>query len=48
VDLSESSFYTDSISDLPMLMRVGTPVVVNPDPRLARTARKRGWPVERW
>ena len=46
VDLSASYFYTDSISDLPLLERVGHPVVVNPDLRLRRLARKRGWPLE--
>ncbi len=48
VDLSASTFYTDSISDRPLLERVGHPVAVNPDPRLRRLARKRGWPVERF
>ncbi len=48
VDLSASTFYTDSISDLPLLERVGHPVAVNPDPRLRRLARKRGWPVEKF
>ncbi len=48
VDLSRSYFYTDSHSDLPMLDAVGHPRVVNPDPRLARVARKRGWRVLRW
>lgn len=48
VDLDGSVFYTDSISDLPMLERVGEARVVNPDPRLRWTARRRGWPVERW
>ena len=48
VDLSSSYFYTDSISDLPLLERVRYPVAVNPDPRLRRLARKRGWPVERF
>lgn len=48
VDLRASAFYTDSISDLPMLERVGEPRVVNPDPRLARIARARGWPIEIW
>jgi HAD superfamily hydrolase (TIGR01490 family) len=46
VDLSASYFYTDSISDLPLLKRVGHPVAVNPDPRLRRLARKHGWPIE--
>ena len=48
VDLTASYFYSDSISDLPLLERVGHPVVVNPDPRLKRLARQRGWPVERF
>jgi HAD superfamily hydrolase (TIGR01490 family) len=47
-DLRDAIFYSDSISDLPLLERVGTPVAVNPDPRLARIARARGWRVERW
>jgi HAD superfamily hydrolase (TIGR01490 family) len=48
IDLSRSYFYTDSLSDLPMLVRVGEPRVINPDPRLSRHARARGWPVEQW
>jgi len=48
VDLDASWFYSDSISDLPMLERVRHPVVVQPDPRLARIARRRGWPIEDW
>jgi HAD superfamily hydrolase (TIGR01490 family) len=46
VELAASYFYTDSISDLPLLERVGHPVAVNPDPRLRRLAQARGWPVE--
>lgn len=45
VDLARSYFYTDSITDLPVLERVGEPRVVNPDPRLRRVAVRRGWPV---
>lgn len=47
VDLSRSYFYTDSVTDLPVLERVGEPRVVNPDPRLRRAALRRGWPVMR-
>jgi len=47
-DIDQAYFYTDSISDVPMLERVAHPVVVNPDPRLARYARKRGWPIHAW
>lgn len=48
VDLSQSSFYSDSYNDMPMLARVGEPVAVNPDTRLLRHARKRGWRIEHW
>jgi HAD superfamily hydrolase (TIGR01490 family) len=48
VDLAASWFYTDSYADLPMLERVGHPVVVNPDVRLGRHARRVGWPVRTW
>lgn len=44
----DAIFYSDSITDLPLLEAVGEPVAVNPDPRLARIARKRGWRVETW
>jgi HAD superfamily hydrolase (TIGR01490 family) len=47
-ELAEAVFYTDSLTDLPLLERVGEPVAVNPDPRLGRLAKKRGWRVERW
>jgi HAD superfamily hydrolase (TIGR01490 family) len=48
IDLGASYFYTDSMSDLPMLERVGNPRVVNPDPRLKRLARARGWQILSW
>ncbi len=48
IDLAQSCFYTDSYSDLPMLLRVGRPVAVNPDRRLLRYARRQGWPMLRW
>ncbi len=47
IDLRASYFYTDSITDLPVLDRVGHPRVVHPDPRLRRLAQRRGWPVLR-
>lgn len=46
--LERATFYTDSYTDLPLLDAVAAPVAVNPDPRLARVARRRGWRVERW
>lgn len=47
-DLAASTFYSDSITDLPLLERVAAPVIVNPDARLRRVAEKRRWPVEQW
>jgi putative phosphoserine phosphatase/1-acylglycerol-3-phosphate O-acyltransferase len=43
--LADCAFYTDSVTDAALLDAVGRPVVVNPDPRLARLAAERGWPV---
>jgi alcohol-forming fatty acyl-CoA reductase len=48
LSLEESIAYADSASDLPMLEVVGHPVAVNPEPKLATIARKRGWHVENW
>jgi HAD superfamily hydrolase (TIGR01490 family) len=48
ISLDNSYFYTDSATDLPMLLAVGHPRVVNPDVRLRREARRRGWTVEDW
>jgi HAD superfamily hydrolase (TIGR01490 family) len=48
VELSNATFYSDSITDLPLLEAVGKPIVVNPDSRLRRAAQTRGWQVERW
>ena len=47
-NLRDSYAYADSMSDLPLLESVGSPVAVNPDVRLAREARRRRWPVEEW
>jgi HAD superfamily hydrolase (TIGR01490 family) len=46
--LEACAFYTDSISDLPVLEVVGRPVAVNPDPKLGRLARRRGWEIADW
>jgi HAD superfamily hydrolase (TIGR01490 family) len=44
-EIAQSTFYTDSITDLPLLERVGNPQIVNPDPKLRILAKKRGWPI---
>jgi HAD superfamily hydrolase (TIGR01490 family) len=43
--LKDSTFYTDSITDLPLLEAVKYPRVVNPDLKLRAVARWRGWPI---
>jgi HAD superfamily hydrolase (TIGR01490 family) len=48
LSLPDSFAYSDSESDLPMLRAVGHPIVVNPDPQLARVAREEGWQVLRF
>lgn len=49
-DLSaeDSSFYSDSIHDLPLLREIGRPHVVNPRGALKRIARSRGWEIHRF
>jgi len=44
-DLNESTAYSDSHTDLPLLEAVGHPVAVNPDRKLRRIAATRGWPT---
>jgi HAD superfamily hydrolase (TIGR01490 family) len=48
IDLGVSSFYSDSLTDVPMLERVAHPYAVNPDLRLKLLARRRGWPILDW
>jgi len=47
-ELSLCSFYTDSHYDVPLLESVKEPVAVNPDHRLLKLARQRGWEVLRF
>ena len=48
VDLADCYFYSDSASDLPLLEAVGHPVLVNPQLKLRRAVRGRGWPLLRF
>jgi HAD superfamily hydrolase (TIGR01490 family) len=40
-----STFYSDSINDLPLLEKVDVPVATNPDDRLRALAVARGWRI---
>ncbi|TAG27835.1 MAG: HAD family hydrolase [Burkholderiales bacterium] len=44
-DVSHSTFYSDSMNDLPLLEHVTEPVATNPDPRLRALATERGWKI---
>ena len=45
LDALHSTFYSDSMNDLPLLERVTEPVATNPDPRLRALAHERGWRI---
>ncbi len=45
VDLAQSSFYSDSHNDLPLLQLVGKPVAVDPDDKLREHALSAAWPL---
>ena len=44
-ELADAKAYSDSFSDVPMLEAVGNPSAVNPDARLRKVAKARGWPI---
>jgi len=46
--LEDAWFYSDSLSDLPVLSVVGTPVCVNADKGLKREAGRRQWKILEW
>ena len=41
----DSTFYSDSLNDVPLLDKVNHPVATNPDPRLRALAQERGWRI---
>lgn len=44
-DSVHTTFYSDSMNDLPLLERVNLPVATNPDDRLRALAQERGWRI---
>ncbi|ELQ18440.1 hypothetical protein A986_04996 [Pseudomonas fluorescens BRIP34879] len=46
--LEGAHFYSDSRNDLPLLLKVDHPHVVNPDPVLRAHAEQAGWPIHHW
>lgn len=45
IDLTRSTAYSDSHTDLAFLEAVGHPTAVNPDKKLRAIALERGWPI---
>ena len=45
INLEESCAFSDSTSDIPMLVVTGHPIATNPSQRLRRVALKKGWPI---
>lgn len=45
VDLAQSYAYSDSIDDIPLLLGVGHPTAVNPDPWMVLFAVAKRWPI---
>ena len=41
----DTTFYSDSMNDVPLLEKVNTPVATNPDARLRQLATERGWRI---
>lgn len=44
-DTVETTFYSDSSNDIPLLQRVNHPVATNPDAKLKAFALEKGWPI---
>jgi phosphoserine phosphatase len=44
-DKVETTFYSDSSNDIPLLQRVNHPVATNPDAKLKAFALEKGWPI---
>jgi len=41
----DTTFYSDSLNDLPLLAKVKNPVAVDPDVTLRKHAEQQGWPI---
>lgn len=44
-DTVQTTFYSDSLNDLPLLEKVSVPVATNPEPGLRALATERGWRI---
>ena len=44
-DFNGTTFYSDSILDMPLLQKVEKPVAVNPDDDLFKVSKDLGWEI---
>ena len=44
-DTVHTTFYSDSINDVPLMEKADVAVATNPDPRLRALAEQRGWRI---
>ena len=44
-DFKDTTFYSDSILDIPLLEKVEKPVAINPDNDLYRVSQNLGWEI---
>ena len=48
IDLNKVTYFADSITDVPLLLEVGYPVVVNPKSDLLLFAKTNKWQIKNW
>lgn len=48
ISLDQVAYYADSITDVPLLEKVGNPVVINPKAELLFKAKANNWQIETW
>lgn len=48
ISLTQIAYYADSITDVPLLEKVGNPVVINPKAELRSIAKANNWQIETW
>ena len=44
-NFENTTFYSDSINDLPLLLEVSNPIAVNPDEQLRATCWEANWEI---
>ena len=45
LDFKDTVFYSDSINDIPLLLKVNQAIAVNPDDKLRQESNERSWEI---